>query len=204
MKRFVVLKNICFVLMLVCCFTLSGCSLISGVDDSLDDINYGNKDSDVTYYEVEIGTTFTLEGIDITINDYVFKYFALKGSYEAGDNKVWVIANVKLYNNSTKTINLNNITDKLIYKTDTNEEATYNSKFFMNNNWVNAHESIEAFETIEAMFMYQIPVGIAPQISGYDYSVGGKYSSKTTKNINYEIRFSKNSISAKECYVVKL
>lgn len=190
------LLSICFILVLSVCPILSGCSLENNNND--------NKEINTTYYEINIGASFSLESVEITITDYVFKYYALRGSYGAGDNKVWVIANAKLYNNSTQTINLKNITDKLIYTTETNEEATYNSKWFNNNSWVKAHETIEAFETIEAMFMYQIPVGIAPKLSGYDYSVGGKYSATSTNNIGFEIRFAKNSKSATECYVIKL
>lgn len=195
-KKFFILISICFILVFAFCPILSGCSL---EDDDSD-----NNGTNIIYNDVDMGTAFSLEGVEITITDYVIKYYALSGSYGAGDNKVWVIANAKLYNNSTKTINLENITDKLIYTTEANEEAIYNSKWFNNNNWVNAHETIEAFETIEAMFMYQIPAGIAPKLSGYDYSVGGKYSATSTKNIGFEIRFAKNSKSATECYVFKL
>lgn len=197
-KQNKILKFIALGFCAVLIFALGGCSLFDG-----NETNKETNKTNINYIEKNFGETFTLQGIDITINDYVFKYFAKNGSLEAGKNKVWLIINATLCNNGTESINLDKIADGIIYTTDAGE-AKYNSKWYNYSDWINAHSIIEPFETISGMFMYQVPESIAPTLNGYGYSVGGKFSASTTQNINFEFRIYENKISRNECFVIKL
>lgn len=146
---------------------------------------------------------FTFEDIDFCFTGYTFKYFADGGSYPAGENHVWVIINATLLNNTSKKIDLSNITTDLIYlKND--EEAKYNSFYFSNSRWIMSHEYIEPYEKIEGIFMYKIPTTIAPAISGYDYSIGGKFEASSCQNLNFEFRLKKNLKDVKNYISIKL
>ncbi|MGM9645750.1 MAG: DUF4352 domain-containing protein [Eubacteriales bacterium] len=154
------------------------------------------------YVEKDWGESFTLEGLEIQLNDYEFRYYAKSGSIEAGQNKVWLVINATVYNASSKAIDLNTISDEMIYIRD-GEEAKYNSVFFLYSDWIKSHQTIDPYEKIEGMFMYQIPEGIAPMISGHYYN-GGRYGSNQTNDIGFEFRIKENSVNASKCIVVKL
>lgn len=192
------LKFLALGLCAVLIFAVGGCSLF---DD--DEANREPNKTNINYIEKNFGETFTLQDIDITVNNYAFKYFAKSGSLEAGKNKVWLIINATLYNDNTKSISLDEIADKIIYTTDAGE-AKYSSKWFNYSDWINAHSIIEPFETISGMYMYQVPESIAPGSGEYGYSRGDKFTSSTTQNINFEFRIYENKISRTECFVIKL
>ncbi len=137
--------------------------------------------------EKNFNETFTIEELDITITDYAFKRFAYRGSYEADSNKVWLIVNATICNNSTETKNLRTLskntelTDNAFFIKD-NKESKYNGSFLLNEVCIRAHEKIDPYETITGMFMYEVPITIAPELSGTSYS------SSTCQNLNFEFR----------------
>lgn len=186
-------RFVSIVLVFITAVVFQGCGLLDG---------FGKE---TEYIDKEWGETFEFCGIEFTFNRYEFINWAWHGSYEADSNKVWLLIYAKLQNNSTETISLNDFVDKVVY-INNGEEAEYNSKWYLNSErWINAHDDIEAYETIEGVFMYEIPMGIVPGYEGkYGYKAGGKYESNETKNINFEMRLFKNQRDAKEFYVIKL
>jgi hypothetical protein len=156
------------------------------------------------YIEKNWGETFTLEGIDITIKSYEFRYYILNNSFKAPSGKVWLVINATLYNDTANTISLSEITDSIFY-IDNDTAVNYNSTFSYYNDWINAHDEIVPYERITGIFTYAIPENIVPSPQGNKtYANGGTFSGSSTQNINFELRIKKNKINTTECYVIKL
>ncbi len=151
---------------------------------------------------IEIGETFELEGIKITVKSFEFRYYAYSQSFAAGEGKVWVMITAKLENPGTEKLKYNTIIDNLYYITEQGE-AKYNSQYFDYSQWLNASNYLDPFETREGYYMFNVPESIAPPTdNGLGYANNGK--STSTKGKNFELRFQQNKANPKNIVKIKL
>lgn len=150
---------------------------------------------------VNVGETFELEGIKFTVESYEFRYYAHKGSYEAGTGKVWLMINAKIENPNLTRTKYDTVSESLYYITQ-DGEARYNSQYYNFTEWLDASNYLDPLEVARGYFMFNIPQNIAPIPNGYSYENGGKATNTQVKN--FELRFQQNKIKPKDIIKIKL
>lgn len=168
------------------------------------------------YIQKNIGETFTFEGVEITITEYKIRECVLNwksandysSTVDNNRNKVWVEIYATITNNTTKDFSISSLYDKLVYVTN-DGEATYSGSYYYEDEFIESHSTIQAFNNLSGIFAYKIPVSIAPSLGEEkqyfynDSSIRNTYSSNTCNNTNFEFRLS-NGYKSNDIYVVKL
>lgn len=118
-----------------------------------------------TITEINEGEKFIIDGIEFTVNGAMFKKYAEGGSYEAGDNLMWLIIKATLYNNSSDPVDIEDFIYVELKYINGDKSVTYNSRYFYNDYWIYAHSEIVPYEKIDGVFTFKIPTNIAPDSS---------------------------------------
>lgn len=140
-----------------------------------------------TKIDKSINETFNVEGFDITVLSYKFKRYAKGGSYEADKNKIWLIIEVKVANNSSNALYIDTITTSVVYNNN-GEEASYNSSFCFDDYWIMSNTSFSPYYETTGMLTYQVPEKLSTQTDG----------------ACFELHIQKNKQKISEYYSVKL
>jgi len=167
-------------ILLSICFILTSCSLSS-------------NENKIDYQYKGIDETFTYDEINITINSFSFNNYALSGSYYSGDDNIWLIINATLYNTSSSTKSLDEYTKSIIYKNENGDEAKYNSSFSLKSDFIDAHDSILAYGSINGIYCFKIPNGLASKFIDLDHDLRYEYKEPLEKGLYFQFSFNKKN-----------
>lgn len=168
------------ILIFTFCFTLTGCSFLDFGNDSNYNNNNDNNSSDNTdnktstnYQYYNLTETFTYDELSITIKDFYFQYYIVGGSYYAGDGNVWLVVDVQIDNNTTKTKYLKESSlfgsyrkylTKIIYTNENGEEADYFSSYTYDSAFIVMYDEILAYGSISGIYAYVMPKALISKL----------------------------------------